>query len=114
MDENIKGRQYAKVIVAVIITIMVIQGGRVVYREWYPQYCAKEALKERLIDPFSVQFRGAYNTSGRVYGEYNAKNRMGAYTGWTRFSVSLDGCRATHIDDGAEMKRLDELLYREH
>lgn len=48
---------------------------------------AKEAVSSILIDPYSAQFRDLYRSKDDdgVCGEVNAKNRMGAYTGYTAF-----------------------------
>jgi len=49
----------------------------------------KESISDtQLHDPFSVEFRGVYVNEGGVHdycGELNAKNRYGAYVGWTYF-----------------------------
>lgn len=51
---------------------------------------AQEAATKDLIDPFSAQFRNVRVARGGVCGEVNAKNRMGAYVGFTRF-VAIEG-----------------------
>lgn len=54
---------------------------------------AKGIIAEQLIDPSSAQFRRmtASADGGVVCGEVNGKNRLGAYTGFTRFWVNADG-----------------------
>lgn len=45
------------------------------------------ALREQFVDPDSVQIRGVVKYGMAWCGEVNAKNRLGAYTGWQRFIV---------------------------
>src|SRR5688500_5459616 len=52
---------------------------------------AKRAVAKLLIDPDSAQFRNVTTRNGYVCGELNSKNRMGAFVGFTRFLVKLDG-----------------------
>ena len=56
---------------------------------------AKKAVRARVVDPTSVLFRdihsGKSGGSVKVCGEYNAKNRFGAYVGYTGFSWRKDG-----------------------
>lgn len=53
---------------------------------------AKNALEADLFDPFSVQFRNLRaGRRGAICGQYNAKNRMGAYVGFRDFVVGRDG-----------------------
>lgn len=51
---------------------------------------AKDAIKLRLKDPSSAQFRGVFyhyskNVGHVVCGQVNGKNALGGYTGFTRF-----------------------------
>lgn len=47
---------------------------------------AKRAVRYRLIDGTSAEFRNVYVTpSGFICGEVNSKNRFGAYAGFTQF-----------------------------
>jgi hypothetical protein len=48
---------------------------------------AKRAVAESLIDPSSAQFRNLSVQGSDVCGEVNARNKMGAYVGFTRFVV---------------------------
>jgi hypothetical protein len=48
---------------------------------------AKRAVAEQLLDPASALFRNVVSEAGKVCGEVNAKNKMGAYTGFSRFVV---------------------------
>lgn len=47
---------------------------------------AKAALDARLLDYPSARFRDVRGTGLALCGFVNAKNRMGAFTGWTRFA----------------------------
>lgn len=52
---------------------------------------AKKALSAYLLDPFSVQLQGLRaGRAGAICGKYNAKNRLGAYTGFKDFVVGKD------------------------
>lgn len=46
---------------------------------------AKAALNAQLLDYQSARFRDVRGTGAALCGFVNAKNRMGAYTGWSRF-----------------------------
>ena len=48
---------------------------------------AKKAVEANLKDPLSVQYRNvkAYKPINIVCGEFNAKNSMGGYVGFTYF-----------------------------
>ena len=47
---------------------------------------AKKIIESSLVDPESVQYRDVRRyTDGTVCGHYNAKNRMGGYTGFEPF-----------------------------
>lgn len=60
---------------------------------------ARKAVKEKLNDPDSAQFRNDRVTEAEpgvkakggfyVCGELNAKNRMGGYNGFTRYSAAI-------------------------
>jgi hypothetical protein len=54
---------------------------------------AKEAIREQMKDPASVEFRNVILNakSGAVCGEVNAKNSFGGYTGFTQFAFGSDG-----------------------
>lgn len=47
---------------------------------------AREAFNESLLDYPSARFRDARGNAFVLCGFVNAKNRMGAYTGWERFA----------------------------
>lgn len=47
---------------------------------------AKQLIERTLVDPMSVQYREVKSYGdGTVCGEFNAKNRMGGYTGFGSF-----------------------------
>jgi hypothetical protein len=58
---------------------------------------AKQLAVRDLIDPNSAQFRDVVVRGAAVCGELNGKNRMGAYTGFSRFVVDISSSLA-HID----------------
>lgn len=57
---------------------------------------AKTAVSYDLKDPDSAKFRNVRVIRGVVCGEINAKNALGAYTGFKRF---LSTVKASSIDD---------------
>lgn len=66
---------------------------------------AKKAMEAYLFDPFSARFRTlSAGRGGAVCGEYNAKNRLNAYTGFKDFVVSRDGktIYASQYNDGVD------------
>ena len=56
---------------------------------------AKKKIEGQLIDPSSVQYRNIIVKNGPssviVCGEFNAKNRMGGYTGFKPFVYNIAG-----------------------
>lgn len=61
---------------------------------------ARQALEERLLDYPSARFRGVRADDTRVCGYVNAKNAMGAYSGWKLFGVlDTPGTPIIVIDD---------------
>lgn len=80
---------------------------------------AKEAVKERLIDPESATFKIEYeDPKGLICGQVNAKNRLGGYTGFSRFMYTgkKDDYELRMVDptvkpsDGLTPAALDNLL----
>ncbi|QBX37219.1 hypothetical protein E4M02_02605 [Brevundimonas sp. S30B] len=60
---------------------------------------ARAALDERLLDYPSARFREVRGNNMVLCGNVNAKNRMGAYSGWTRFAVfHSDGSSSVYMD----------------
>jgi hypothetical protein len=53
----------------------------------------KQILERNLIDPESVRYRNVRLNQAKnaVCGEFNSKNRMGGYSGFSRFVVAGDG-----------------------
>ena len=75
---------------------------------------AKKDVADLLIDPTSPLFRDVrVNKSGAVVcGEYNAKNRQGAYTGFSKFLVHKWPSIGTQLDpeyDESYQKNLDQI-----
>ena len=78
-----------------------VAGGLLLYgtvgRHYAIKNRAEQALRDRMRDPGSVQFRNIRAVVQRdgtrvvVCGEYNAKNGFGAYTGFRGFYVFEDG-----------------------
>lgn len=61
---------------------------------------AKEAVRNGMRDPDSVEFRGIYETERAVCGEVNAKNAFGAYVGFRPFYAYGDSPKsATVVND---------------
>ncbi|HEY2034569.1 MAG TPA: hypothetical protein VGH02_12865 [Rhizomicrobium sp.] len=53
-------------------------------------------LKEQLVDPDSLQIKWDSYAGGYIYcGQYNAKNSMGGYSGFSPFAAVV-----THVDGG--------------
>lgn len=46
---------------------------------------AKDAVRQRLIDPDSAQFRDLRKVDEGICGQVNSKNRMGGYVGYRTF-----------------------------
>jgi hypothetical protein len=68
----------------------------------------RRAMEHYLFDPFSAQYRTIRSgRGGAVCGEYNAKNRLGAYTGFRDFVLSRDGrtIYASSYNDGVRNER---------
>ena len=72
---------------------------------------AKRAVTELLIDPSSAEFRNVSVRENAVCGELNAKNKMGAFVGFSRFVVDTNIDRALLEEefDYAELLSADEL-----
>lgn len=52
---------------------------------------AKRRVAELLLDPASAEFRNVSVRGEYLCGELNGRNRMGAFVGFSRFVVRLDG-----------------------
>lgn len=71
---------------------------------WRPEtpaevLAAQEAVKLKLKDPASAQFRNVKSKGYSVCGEVNAKNGFGGYTGYTRFTYLPSRGDATLEDE---------------
>lgn len=60
----------------------------------YKETQARRIVSASLIDPASAQFRNLLVVGEEVCGEVNAKNKMGAFVGFTRFVVDTVGDEA--------------------
>lgn len=60
---------------------------------------ARAALDAKMLDYTSARFRDVRADSRRICGYVNAKNRLGAYTGWSRFVVMGAGSVTRFEDD---------------
>lgn len=67
---------------------------------------ARDALDGVLIDYPSARFREVTANEIKVCGRVNAKNRMGAYSGWQDFVVSLAGEPTAFVGDEIMMDAL--------
>lgn len=87
------------------------------YKAGYPVYQAQEAVRAKLNDPASAQFRNVTQTVGGPFcGEVNAKNRMGGYVGFRWFDAfpMNDGKWHVSIDEdtfGGLAKDLCETVF---
>lgn len=73
---------------------------------------AQGALDEQLLDYPAARFRDVRGEGPVICGFVNAKNRMGAYTGWARFVWFKMGAEPARlmIDDGKDGSRADIFL----
>lgn len=71
---------------------------------------AKTALDERLLDYPSARFRDVRGDDKVLCGFVNAKNRMGAYTGWVRFGYVTFGTEPSLYIDSADDEGGDIML----
>lgn len=71
---------------------------------------AQGALNERLFDYPTARFRDVRGNSVALCGFVNAKNRLGAYAGWTRFAYASTSEPRLYMDgDGSDHLLLDVL-----
>lgn len=74
--------------------------------DWYRHRELFEAVRERLFDPGSAQFRDVRVVRAGYCGRVNAKNRMGGYVGFREFFAAPppigDGW-IVQIDDDDDM-----------
>jgi hypothetical protein len=63
------------------------------------QTAVRKILETRLVDPSSLQFRNVRTVVGPgLCGEYNAKNRMGGYSGYQLFFYDPETATITNMD----------------
>ncbi|MNR97638.1 hypothetical protein D3C72_288230 [compost metagenome] len=88
-----------------------LQGGSTLGPPTDAQFvAARRALNERLLDYPSARFRDVRGNSAAICGFFNAKNRMGAYSGWSRFAfVNLSEPRLYVDGEGSDHILLDGL-----
>ena len=90
----------------IIAATIVLVGTAYCYFTFFaPKSIAMDAVRNSLIDPDSAKFRNVVvRDRGVVCGEMNAKNKMGGYTGYTKFvymgrSVHLQNSEPENTDD---------------
>lgn len=64
---------------------------------------AKEAVRARLIDEDSAKFKIDYEKNGVICGQVNSKNRLGGYTGYSRFMY----IKSASKNDAPELRMVD-------
>lgn len=74
---------------------------------------ARRAFDEQLLDHTSARFRDVHGDAGAICGFVNAKNRMGAYTGWTRFVVMFTSPPRLQIEAPDEENVFVDVLCKE-
>ncbi len=72
-----------KAIVAVLVVVIAIIGFNYERVFLIPKY--RKPIIDNVIDPTSVIFKNEVFHDGILCGEFNSKNRMGAYTGFEKF-----------------------------
>lgn len=61
---------------------------------------ARTALDERLLDYPSARFRAVSGNGYAICGSVNAKNRLGAYSGWARFvTIWREGSTTLYVEE---------------
>lgn len=70
---------------------------------------ARDAMDKQLFDYTSARFRDVRGDGALICGFVNAKNRMGAYTGWSRFVWFKMGAEPARllVDDGTAEGQAD-------
>lgn len=63
---------------------------------------ARAALNEQLLDYPSARFRDVRGSESMICGYVNSKNRLGAYTGWSRFAAYAGGSLYISDQDGGD------------
>jgi hypothetical protein len=83
-----------KTLAMVAATFILVGCDRIPGTGAYKIKAAEKVVADQMFDPASAQFRQsqlhhAKGAGDNVCGEVNAKNRMGAYVGFSRFVVTL-------------------------
>jgi len=98
--------------VACAIALLCVIAWPIWISPYLKMFKAKDAAAALLIDPSSAQFRNVHtgddDSLGTVCGEINGKNRLGAYTGFTRFAVRGESAML-RPDFSRNVADLDEL-----
>ena len=98
-----------KLFKVMVFVVLALVGVGLVWFYYGPTLLAKEAVKLKLNDPDSAQFRNMRRVSlSVVCGELNAKNAMGGYVGYTAFRV-----RNNTDDLAASASDMDVVFARE-
>lgn len=64
---------------------------------------ARAALDAKLLDYPSARFRGVSGNGYAICGSVNAKNRMGAYSGWARFvTIWREGSTTLYVEEAGK------------
>lgn len=82
-----------KSLVVPIVVAVVAWGavGAYLGRNLPSEFAARRLVRVSLIDPESARFRSIQARPDVICGQVNAKNRMGGYTGFTRFIAYRNG-----------------------
>jgi len=93
-----------------IFAAVILLGGLIGYviyaRGPSAQSLAESAVRAKVKDPDSVQFRKirySDSTKSQVCGEFNAKNAFGGYAGFRRFVYHSDSVAIENADPNFEM-----------
>lgn len=105
MREQIGGFRRKRVLIVggILLATAVAASGFFGYQE-YRMRQLKATVGAHLLDPYSAQYRDIREKDGAICGEVNAKNRMGAYTGYTLF-VYVNG--EVHFEDVTDIDSSD-------
>lgn len=101
-------KTFKQTITAVLLVIIVIIGFNFESIFLLPRY--HRPIIDNMIDPTSVLFKNEKFNGQILCGEFNSKNRMGAYTGFNRFISSP--YQAYLVDDelSSDGSKLDEFF----
>lgn len=97
-------RSNTKKVIAAGALLIVAGGCAAAAMHFWPLHQIQERVKASLADPASAQFQGLVKSSklaGAGCGYVNAKNRMGAYIGFSAFVLGSDGAVTYDTPDPA-------------